>query len=143
MRGEMKERISGTAIKSITQPLVVLSLGFGLPTLGAAHWLTGRALDVDLILAVLFPALFAITHLYFMIRSPDRLQSEEWRLRDRRLTMLESGKGIISDPRLLKRSADPKIVSSTKVDTISLTSGVDDADSNTGEEFSDPEIEPK
>ncbi len=139
----MKERISGSAIKSITQPLVVLTLGFGLPTILAAHWLTGVALGIDLGLAALFPGLFTITHLYFMIRNPDRLQSEEWRLRHRRLSMLESGTGIINDPRLLERSADPKIVLSPKADALPWKSAVGYADARTKEALADPETDPK
>jgi len=107
MPGQAKERLTGTAIKSITQPLLILSIAFTLPALAAAHFLQGLALDVDLLLAALFPCLFAFTHVVFMFKEPDRLQSEDFRLRDRSLSILESGKGVIRDPALLEVMRNP------------------------------------
>jgi hypothetical protein len=108
---QMRERLAGTAIRGVTQPLLVLSLGFGLPAIALARFLDGIALYFDLGLAVFFPALFGMTHVYFMFANPDRLQSEDYRLRDRSLSLVESGRGVIRDPELLELSSSP--VSST------------------------------
>lgn len=104
---EMKERLAGTAIRSITQPLLVLSLGFSLPALVVARFLSGVALAFDLGLAIFFPLLYGVTHVYFMFADPDRLQSEEWRLRDRSLTLLETSKGVIHNTALLEVTVAP------------------------------------
>jgi hypothetical protein len=104
----IRERLAGTAIRSITQPLLVLSLGFSLPALALAHFLSGIALYFDIGLAVLFPALFSFTHIFFVFREPDRLQSEDYRLRDRSLSMLETNGGRVSDAKLLAPSRSPK-----------------------------------
>jgi hypothetical protein len=106
----LRERLAGTAIRSITQPLLVLSLGFSLPALALAHFLNGLALYFDLGLAVLFPGLFTFTHILFVFREPDRLQSEDYRLRDRSLSMLETDRGRISDKALLTPSVRPKTI---------------------------------
>jgi hypothetical protein len=122
MSGQMRERLAGTAIRGITQPLLVLSLGFGLPAIGFAHFLDGAALYFDLGLAAFFPMLFGITHVYFMFANPDRLQSEDYRLRDRSLSLVESGRGFIRDPELLEISTSP-VAEAALVQVISSNDG--------------------
>ncbi len=102
---EMRERLSGSAIRSITQPLLILCVAFSLPALIAGRFLSGVALYVDVCLAAAFPLMFAITHFYFMFVQPDRLQSEDFRLRDRSLSIIETNRGVVRDPGLLEVTA--------------------------------------
>lgn len=47
-------------------------------------------------IGLLPPILFAIAYLYFMLRDPDRLHSEEFQLKSRSLGTVESKGGTIS-----------------------------------------------
>ena len=107
---EMRERLAGSAIRSITQPLLILCVAFSLPALIVARYLSGVALNVDVCLAVVFPLMFAITHFYFMFVQPDRLQSEDFRLRDRSLSIIETNRGVVRDPGLLEVTGASKEV---------------------------------
>ncbi len=93
----MREGLASIKHKTIVQPLLWLCGTFGLGCFVLAATVKDPWLEHGLFVVGIVPlALLAFAYIYFMFRDPDRLHSEEFQLKRRSLSMVETKGGEIA-----------------------------------------------